>query len=203
MPRDFEIETPEEIAQCSSGISGLDYQLGGGIPAGTSLVVYGNPLAGIDRMAKQFWKADDNHSSYLMFDATPEEGMIDIVGKQCNELSQFMEGDRIVIDSLSTVIFNEGIDVAIKFMSSDIAGVKERNGNVLFLLYDNLHDPLDLIRIMRAADIFISLKEENHQNEIERKLAIHKIPYMDVPTRIYPYIIRDFGLELSTTARVV
>ncbi len=203
MPNDFEIDSEIKFERCSTGITGLDYQLGGGIPVGTSIVVFGNPLAGCDRLAKQFWKADSEESTYLMYDSEVEEGMINARKTNFEGIKPLLTGKRVIIDSLSTMIIKEGIDVALDFITAGIHDLKQQNANVLFILYDGVHDPFEEMRIMRAADIFLSIREEFHQNEIERKLTVHKIPYMDVPSRIYPYIIRDFGLELSTTARVV
>jgi KaiC/GvpD/RAD55 family RecA-like ATPase len=203
MARDSEELTIESIERRSTGISGLDYQLGGGVPAGTSIVVYGNPLAGSDRLAKQFWHANDTVATYLMLDSKMDDGMVDAKDAKIHDLASLMTSDRIIIDSLSTLIVRDGIDATIEFMTTGIQEVLEKRGNILFILYEGLHTPIEQIRVERVADIFISMREEYHQNEIERKLIVHKIPYMDVPSRIYPFIIRDNGIELSTTARVV
>ncbi len=57
--------------------------------------------------------------------------------------------------------------------------------------------------MMRAADVFIVLRQEIHGNEFERTLAIEKIRGANVPQRVIPYHIIAKGLELSTTSRVV
>lgn len=203
MPRDNTAGDVEERQRRSTGITGLDFQLGGGFPEGTSIVIFGSPLTGSDRMAKQFWQADERESRYFMIDSFVEEGMIDVLSTKPEDLIEAMKGDRIVVDSLSSIILEEGIDVALRLLTDGISAVKAAGGNALFLLYDGLHTRMDEIRVMRAADIFITLLEEYHGNTIERKLIINKLLYTDVPSRIYPYNIMDFGLELSTTARVV
>jgi KaiC/GvpD/RAD55 family RecA-like ATPase len=129
--------------------------------------------------------------------------MIDVLGTKPEDLIQAMKGDRIVVDSLSSIILEEGIDVALRLLTDGIGAMKDAGGNALFLMYSGLHTPMEEVRIMRATDVFITLLEEYHGNTIERKLAINKLLYSDVPSRIYPYNIMDFGLELSTTARVV
>lgn len=199
---DFE-EEEEVWEKRSTGISGLDFQLGGGFPIGTSIVIYGNPLTGLDKIARQFWKADDNESSYLMIDAMPEEGMIEVKDLNPENLKQLMTGDRIVIDSLTSLILEHGIEAAAHFITKGIEDFRKKGTNVLLIMYNDVHSPLEEMRIMREAEIFISLREEAHQNEIERKMTIHKIPSMDVPSRLFPYLIRNDGVELSTTARVV
>jgi KaiC/GvpD/RAD55 family RecA-like ATPase len=203
MPQDITQGDVEERPRRSTGIAGLDFQLGGGFPEGTSIVVYGGPLTGSDRMAKQFWQADERESKYFMIDSAVEEGMIDVLGTKPEDLIQAMKGDRIVVDSLSSIILEEGIDVALRLLTDGIGAMKDAGGNALFLMYAGLHTPMEEVRIMRAADVFLTLLEEYHGNTIERKLIINKLLYSDVPSRIYPYNIMDFGLELSTTARVV
>ncbi len=203
MPQDIAQGDVEERPRRSTGIAGLDFQLGGGFPEGTSIVVYGGPLTGSDRMAKQFWQADERESKYFMIDSAVEEGMIDVLGTKPEDLIQAMKGERIVVDSLSSIILEEGIDVALRLLTDGIGTMKEAGGNALFLMYAGLHTPMEEVRIMRAADVFLTLLEEYHGNTIERKLIINKLLYSDVPSRIFPYNIMDFGLELSTTARVV
>jgi KaiC/GvpD/RAD55 family RecA-like ATPase len=203
MPQDSSAGDVEERPRRSTGITGLDFQLGGGFPEGTSVVVYGSPLTGSDRMAKQFWQADERESRYFMIDSFVEEGMIDVLSTKPEDLFQAMKGDRIVVDSLSSIILEEGIDIALRLLTDGIGTVKASGGNGLFLMYDGLHTRMDEIRVMRAADVFITLLEEYHGNTIERKLVINKLLFADVPSRIYPYNIMDYGLELSTTARVV
>lgn len=193
----------EKWVKRSTGITGLDFQLGGGFPVGTSIVVYGNPLTGLDRFAHQFWKADGNDSSYLMIDAMPEEGMIQVDDLHPETLKQQMTGDRVIIDSLSSIIMEIGIEEAAHFITKGIDDLRKKGTNVMFILYRDVHSPFEEMRVMREAEIFMSLREEAHQNEIERKLTIHKIPSMDVPSRVFPYLIRNDGIELSTTDRVV
>jgi hypothetical protein len=70
-------------------------------------------------------------------------------------------------------------------------------------MYKGVHLPAEVARITRYADIFITLSENLHGNEIERSLTLNKISGSDIPKRAYPYNIMSFGIELSTTGRVV
>jgi KaiC/GvpD/RAD55 family RecA-like ATPase len=79
----------------------------------------------------------------------------------------------------------------------------ERGATIVYLLYSDLHTPLEEARVMRAADIFITLRHEIHGNEFERTLAIEKLRDGNVPSRVIPYNILAKGIELSTTSRVV
>jgi len=48
----------------STGIVGLNLLLDGGFPLGTTVMIYGTPLAGVDLAAMQFWKVDGEEGTY-------------------------------------------------------------------------------------------------------------------------------------------
>ncbi|MDI9633303.1 MAG: ATPase domain-containing protein [Methanolinea sp.] len=187
----------------STGISGLDLAMEGGFPAGSIIVVQGSPLTGIDLLARQFWSADGTPGTYLMIDADPEPGMTDARDVPPEGLPALMKGERVVLDSLSTIIARNGIDAALSLLSRAKRDVSERKANALFILYSDLHPVAEEIRIMRAADVIIELKEIIIMNEIERQLAVHKVRNAQVPKRLIPYNITEKGIELSTTSRVI
>jgi KaiC/GvpD/RAD55 family RecA-like ATPase len=187
----------------STGIAGLDQVLNGGFPPGTRIVIAGSPLSGLELLAQQFRKAGEGSGSYLMLDTTPEEGMIDARGMNPAAMRAAMEGERIIVDSLSTLVAAWGIDTVARFILEDTRELITEGANIIYLLYTGLHSPSEEARIMRAADVFISLREQVHGNEFERTLAVEKLKGADVPQRVIPYHIIAKGLELSTTSRVV
>ncbi len=187
----------------STGINGLDLILDGGYPAGTRIVIYSSPLLGIDLMAGQFWRSEREEATYLMLDGSVEEEMVDARTLGLDEIKRLMTGERIVVDSLSTLILKYGIDDTITSIMREVSEVLRSGSNILYLMYQGLHSPADEIRIMREADIFIVLSEVLHGNEFERTLSIRKIRGRDVPQRAVPFHIAATGLELSTTSRVV
>ncbi len=189
--------------KCPSGINGLDLTLDGGFPIGSVIVVSGSPLTGIDRMARQFWEATEERGTYLMIDGELEAGMTRVNGSSPESVIAGVKGERVVVDSLSSLILSHGIDCAIRCMGVARNIASSGQSNVMFTLYSNLHAPIEEIRVMRAADVFIELKEAIFMNEIERQLAVHKIKDMAVPRRIVPFLITEKGIELSTTSRVV
>lgn len=166
-------------------------------------MVYGTPLAGVDLAAMQFWKVEGEEGTYLMNDGDVEIGMQDVTELHPDMYLPQMVGGRIVIDSLSTVIIKYRIDAALKFLRHAREMMRERGANLMFIVYTNVHTPVEMTRIMRAADIVLELKTETHQNEIERTLTVHKIRDSAAPQRLLPFIITDRGIEASTTSRVV
>lgn len=187
----------------STGIVGLNLLLDGGFPAGSVVMVYGTPLSGLDLAAVQFWKVEGEEGSYLMNDGDVETGMQDVTELHPDMYLPQMIGGRIVVDSLSTIIIKYGIDAALKFLRHTREMMRGRGANMMFLVYTNVHTPVEMTRIMRAADIVLELKTDVHQSEIERTLAVHKIRDAAAPQRLLPFIITERGIEASTTSRVV
>lgn len=177
--------------------------LDGGFPIGTTIMVYGTPLAGVDLASMQFWKVDGEEGTYLMNDGDVESGMIDASELHPEMYMTQMAGGRIVVDSLSTIIIKYGIEEAIKFLRLAREEMKKRGANIMFVVYSGIHEPVEMTRIMRAADIVIEFSSEVHQAEIERTLAVQKMKNAASPRRLLPFIITDNGIEASTTSRVV
>ncbi|MBT8507096.1 hypothetical protein AZH53_01455 [Methanomicrobiaceae archaeon CYW5] len=189
----------------STGIAGLDFQLGGGYPAGSIIVLHGSPLSGIEEMAAQFWKTPgDGTHYYLMIDGLVEEGMVKVSTADVEEaINACSSSKRVIVDSLSSVVLKEGVDEAIRLMKETSRPIVEHGGNTLFVLYSGVHPDIEEIRIARHADVFVTCVEEIHGSEVERKLMIRKLRDAEVPNRMYPYNISSEGIDLSTTARVV
>jgi KaiC/GvpD/RAD55 family RecA-like ATPase len=188
----------------TTGIVGLNLLLDGGFPEGTLIMIYGTPVAGVDLAAFQFWKGEEGEEgTYLMNDGDVDVGMIDATEMHPDLYLTQMAGSRIVVDSLSTIIVKYGIDVALKFLRHAREEMRKRNSNMIFVVYTGIHLPIEMTRIMRAADIVIEFKTEITQSDIERTLAVHKIKDAAAPQRLLPFIITDKGIEASTTSRVV
>ena len=187
-----------------TGIVGLNLLLDGGFPEGTLVMIYGTPVAGVDLAANQFWKGEEGEEgTYLMNDGDVDLGMIDATDMHPDLYLTQMAGSRIVVDSLSTIIVKYGIEVAIKFLRHAREEMKKRNGNMVFVVYTGIHLPIEMTKIMRAADIVIEFKTEISQSDIERTLAVQKIKDAAAPLRLLPFIITEKGIEASTTSRVV
>jgi KaiC/GvpD/RAD55 family RecA-like ATPase len=190
----------------SSGIVGLDPVIEGGFPFSTVIVVTGSPVSGVEHFARQFWEAGEENGekgTYLMIDGDVESGMTDAKHLPAENILPLLQGERVVVDSLSGLILKHGIDAAFICVTAAKKHCKSSGANVIFTYYTGLHSPVDNLRVMRTADVLIELKELFTANEIERQLSVHKIKGMAVPKRLIPYNITEKGIELSTTSRVV
>jgi len=198
-----DLPVSERSKKRSTGIVGLNLLLDGGFPEGTTIMIYGTPIAGVDLAAMQFWKVDGEEGTYLMNDGDIESGMIDASELHPEMYMTQMAGCRIVVDSLSTIIIKYGIEEALKFLRLAREEMKKRGANIMFVVYSGIHEPVEMTRIMRAADIVIEFGSEVNQAEIERTLAVQKMKNAASPRRLLPFIITDNGIEASTTSRVV
>lgn len=199
-----EISTIGGTKKLSSGLEGLDFQLGGGIPAGSQILLCGDPLTGMEKFSVQFWKADESgQSSYFMMDSLVLEGMIDSGNFNPEEIIWDMTGKWIVVDSLSTLLIKYGIDEIIKFLRESSEKIRNEGSNMLITMYSGIHSPYEEVMIKRNCNTVFILNQYAHGSEIERNLQVNKISGLDVPKRVYPYNILEKGIELSTTGRVV
>jgi KaiC/GvpD/RAD55 family RecA-like ATPase len=188
----------------TTGIVGLNLLLDGGFPEGTLIMIYGTPVAGVDLAAYQFWKADEGEEgTYLMNDGDVDVGMIDATEMHPDLYLTQMAGKRIIVDSLSTIIVKYGVDVALKFLRNAREEMRTHNANMVFVVYTGIHLPIEMTRIMRAADVVIEFRTDVSQAEIERSLAVQKIKDAAAPSRLLPFNITERGIEASTTSRVV
>jgi KaiC/GvpD/RAD55 family RecA-like ATPase len=187
-----------------TGIVGLNLLLDGGFPKGTLIMVYGSPVAGIDIAAKQFWRAEGEEvGTYLMNDGDPEVGMINVGDVHPSMYQDWLVGDRMVIDSLSSIVIKYGIDGTLQFLRQAREEIRETDANIMFLVYTGVHTPMEMTRLMRAADVVIEFKSGVNQADIERTLAVQKVKRAAAPQRLLPFIITNNGIEASTTSRVV
>jgi KaiC/GvpD/RAD55 family RecA-like ATPase len=188
----------------TTGIVGLNLLLDGGYPEGTLIMIYGTPLAGVDLAAVQFWKAEGGEEgTYFMNDGDVDVGMIDASEMHPEMYLPQMAGGRIIVDSLSAIVIKYGIEGALKFLRLAREEMKKRGANMLFVVYTGIHTPMEMTKIMRAADVVIEFKTTIQQSDIERTLCVHKIKDAAAPQRLLPFIITDHGIEASTTSRVV
>ena len=85
-----------------------------------------------------------------------------------------MAGCRIVVDSLSTIIIKYGIEEALKFLRVSREEMKKRRSNIMFVVYTGIHEPVEMTRVMRAADIVIEFNTEVHRSRLNVRLQSTK-----------------------------
>jgi len=195
--------TLAEAKKRSTGIVGLNLLLEGGFPEGTLIMVHGTAVAGVDLAAQQFCNAiPDEAGTYV----SPEE-IIEETGADAKMnpamLLERMSGSRVVVDSLSAIIERYGIEQTLFLLGIAKENVREKNTNMMFIVYADVHSPMDMTRIMRLSDVVIEFSTHEEQAEIQRTLSVQKIKGAAVPQRMLPFIITDDGIEASTTSRVV
>ena len=160
-----DISISERVKKRTTGIIGLNLLLDGGFPEGTLIMIYGTPVAGVDLAAYQFWKAEGGEEgTYLMNDGDADVGMIDATELSPEMYLQQMAGGRIVVDSLTTIISKYGIESALKFLRHAREEMRKRDANMIVIVYTDVHQPIEMTRLMRAADIVIELVSKPNQS---------------------------------------
>jgi len=187
----------------STGINGLDLALEGGFFPGSSILVIGSATSGMDRFARQFWAISPETRNLFMLDGYQEEGMVYARALPAAEIFRVKEEKGLIIDSLSTLIMKDGIDPVLTGVISCREAIQACQDHAFYTLYRGLHAPYNEILLIRLCDVVIELHEEVRGNELIRALEVKKIAGMQTPGRLFPFIVTDKGIELSTTSRVV
>ena len=187
----------------STGISGLDLALNGGFIPGSMVLLIGSGTSGIERFAKQFWEISPETRSFFMIDGIIEEGMKDVKGTALQELFAQISTKGFIIDSVSSLILEYGIENVIERIIQSRKRVQAEKDHAILTFYEELHPRYEEILLLRVCDVVIHLREDTHGNEVLRTMHIRKINGMQPPGRVLPFVITDKGIELSTTSRVV
>jgi len=191
------------VGRNRTGINGFDLALDGGFLPGSSILLIGSATSGIDQFARQFWELMPEHRRFFMLDGYLLEGMVHARGMSAAEIFANPGNGGIIVDSLSTLIMQEGIEPVLTGVVSCRAGIQASRDNAFFTLYEGLHAPYNEILLVRLCDVVIHLHEERHGNEIVRNLNVKKLTGLQPPGRLLPFVISGKGIELSTTSRVV
>lgn len=199
----MEVAVTATVRKRPTGIVGLNILLEGGFPEGSLIMVHGTAVAGVDLAAHHFCHGHEEETgTYIV----PED-IIEAAGP-CAKMNpamllEQMGGKRIVVDSLSAIIEQFGIEQTLFLLGIIKDQIRRNHANLMFIVYSGVHTPMEMTRIMRVADVVIEFKTQVQQTEIARTLAVQKIKGGAVPRRLLPFIITDNGIEASTTQRVV
>ena len=192
-----------EVRKRPTGIVGLNNLLEGGFFEGSLIMVHGTAVAGVDLAAQHFCHGhDEEKGTYIIPEEIIEAAGPNSMMNPAMLLAQ-MGGARIVVDSLSAIIEEYGIDQTLFLLSLMKDEIRRNKANLMFIVYSGVHSPMEMTRIMRVADVVIEFKTQVQQAEIARTLAVQKIKGGAVPRRLLPFIITESGIEASTTQRVV
>jgi len=192
---------PSDQSRRATGMAGLDNVLDGGFPRSTTILILGSPTSGLELMARQFWEQEKG-GTYLILDAEPDEGMVDARHLPPDRLATMMKGERVVIDSLSSLVKKYTIEIAIQFMTICSRDTRKRGSNIIFLCYRDVHEPMEMARLVRSVDIVLELFELVSGSDTVHIMSIKKNRGNRVPEEGIPYLITAKGLEPSTTRRV-
>ena len=123
-------------------------------------MVHGSACAGVDLAAIQFFKGEteEEDGTYLRTEDTINHEKNDSSRMEPDKFLMQMAGNRIVLDSLTSIIDHYGIDDAIRLLRLAKEDVQKSGANMMFLVFAGVHTPMEMTKIMREADVVIEFK---------------------------------------------
>jgi KaiC/GvpD/RAD55 family RecA-like ATPase len=210
-----------------TGISGLDEFLQGGLPSNV-FVLLGPPGSGIEVFARQiaYAGAKQGGVTYCTVtrsaDAVREEmaaygwdvpaledaeawkflSLQHATSLQALVLDEVKQRRRVVVDSLSELLFTHKLEDVIEVVTAMTAQNMEAQELHFLLLTEGMQDPQAETALQHFADGIISFSLRWEAEASSRRLMLKKLRGATVPTRSLPYIIRRNGFMIETAIRI-
>ncbi|MEA3203347.1 MAG: hypothetical protein QOI63_1022 [Thermoplasmata archaeon] len=203
----------------TTGIAGLDAQLGGGVPPGTVHLLLGEPMNAQELFTYHFAAGGIKSSGHCAFVVTTNsveqvQAGIKMVGSDPSKATvTSMAGSktwaipdpdkgRYVLDSLSEVVLHQGWDK----MFSKLAEMREKarkEGSVILLtITPDLHTPRELALLKMWADGVMELGFDRQGFGLYPYLKVTKMRGVPDSARFLLFKETDRGLFMESTRRV-
>lgn len=203
----------------SSGLAGLDAQLGGGIPIGSCHVVLGEPMNAQELLSYHFAAVPSPGGSvFYTTDYSPEEvqqGIKRVGGKPEKTTVAHLpkthgkwtigaptKGSRVIVDSFSDVVQAQGWDEAF----AQLRHLKEetrKTGAILFITAaTGLHDDVQRTRLRQWADGVLELGFDRQGFGLYAYLKVTKMRGVPESARFLLFKETEQGLFMESTKRV-
>lgn len=203
----------------STGLAGLDAQLGGGILPGSSHVVLGEPMNAQELLAYHFAAAGSlaGGSVFYTTDTAPEEvaaGIKRVGGKpervavvQLPKAGKWLvappnKGTRVVVESYSDVILEWGWDLAFKQLQKLKEDTRKTGANLFVTAAAGLHDLTQTTRLRQWADGVFELGFDRQGFGLYPYLKITKMRGVPESSRFLLFKETEQGLFMESTKRV-
>jgi KaiC/GvpD/RAD55 family RecA-like ATPase len=207
------------VARFSTGLAGLDAQLGGGVPAGSCHLVLGEPMNAQELLSYHFAAAGTAAGGTVFYttDYTPDEvtaGLRRVGGKPERmaivELPK--EGDwkvagpgkgvRIVVDSYSDLVLEWGWDEAFHQLRRLKEQMRKAGGNLFISCATGLHDEAQRTRLRQWADGVLELGFDRQGFGLYPYLKVTKLRGVPESSRFLLFKETEQGLFMESTKRV-
>lgn len=200
-------------ARLTTGLSGLDAQLGGGVPGGSCVVVIGQPMNAQELLGYQF-AVGARSSVYISTDRSEQQvrtGMetigIDttstqILGMKAATPPKVPHGHRIVLDNISDLNHRIGWDKTLAYLETVREAAVASGDLALLLAYEGLHSGAELTRLRMWADGAMELGFDRQGFGLYPFLKVTKMRGVPDSARFLLFKETEKGLFMESTRRV-
>jgi KaiC/GvpD/RAD55 family RecA-like ATPase len=203
----------------TTGLSGLDAQLGGGVPGGTVHLLIGEPMNALELFCQHFsaGAGSTGGALYVSTQATEDEikAGIDMVGGKRDKVDVHMlphgkswdppdvpKGKRYVLDSFSNYVLAVGWDKAFPRLEELKKQVRGGTGNLLIVVTPNLVSDKEMALLKLWADGVLELGFDRQGFGLYPYLKVTKMRGVPDSSRFLLFKETEKGLFMESTRRV-
>ncbi len=206
----------------STGLAGLDAQLGGGVPAGSVHVLLAEPMNALELMAFHFAAAGTQSgtgSTFICTDMEEEQvkagieavagrlAQLQVValakgGKKATGLPDPVKGRRLILDSFSTLALEVGWDEAMVQLARLRKKIRANGDTMLITAIVGLHTELERALLKQWADGVLELGFDRQGFGLYPYLKVTKMRGVADSARFLLFKETEKGLFMESTKRV-
>lgn len=202
----------------TTGLSGLDAQLGGGIPPGTVHVLIGEPMNALELFCHHFAAgAGSTGGAYYVVTSSLEKDVIagvENVGGHKEKLEvvtltpkdkdmpSVPKGLRYILDSFSEYAMNVGWEEAYKRLASLKQQTRAAGTNTLLVVTAGLHNEREMALLKLWADGVLELGLDRQGFGLYPYLKVTKMRGVPDSSRFLLFKETEKGLFMESTRRV-
>ncbi len=201
--------------QRSTGLTGLDSQLGGGIPSGSCIVLISQPMNAQELLAYQFAAGGDGES--VVFASTHQsaeevELAMQAIGLELDGISiasitgaaipSGAKAQRYVLDNISEYNDANGWEATMKVLNVLRKGMRANGGIALVIATEGLHTEAELTRLRMWGDGAMEMGFDRQGFGLYPYLKVTKMRGVPDSARFLLFKETPRGLFMESTRRV-
>ena len=204
----------------STGLAGLDAQLGGGVPPGSVHLLLGEPMNALELFTYHFAASSPKSGIKSQFVTTSAQesqvkagiqaiggdaaktAVTQLSGSKAWNLPNPTAGHRYVLDSFSEYALHAGWDKAYERMVELREKVREGNGNLLITAVPELQTPREIALLKLWADGVLELGFDRQGFGLYPYLKVTKMRGVPDSARFLLFKETERGLFMESTRRV-
>ena len=202
----------------STGLAGLDAQLGGGVPPGTVHLLLGEPMNAVELFTYHFAMGGKASKTLFLTTSGSEEeiraGVGMVGGDPAKVTVQVMDrakpapppspvnGSRYIIDSFSELAIRVGWDAAYERLQDLRAKTRQTKSNLLITVTPDLHTQREIALLKQWADGVLELGFDRQGFGLYPYLKVTKMRGVPDSARFLLFKETERGLFMESTRRV-